>query len=150
MCVCVCVCARARARTRFVTDYSVDLYSCDLNELDSEVLCPYSARPPLFSSFCSLTPMVVAPLLPVRQLTKSRNERLLTTNTNDDSSQSQVSAKWRMVGVLNLPWRPKIDLVGRTRFRYDSSKGNRIVDYFETWETPAAQVLLNLLKPGGN
>ena len=66
-----------------------------------------------------------------------------------DETRSEVNARWRMVGTLALPWRPKIDLVGKTRFRYDGGKGNRIVDYFETWETPAAEVLLNLLKPGG-
>jgi len=79
---------------RFVKEYSVDLYSCELNAANNE-----------------------------------------------------VNARWRMVGILSLPWRPKIDLVGKTRFRYDEMKGNRIIDYFETWETPAAEVLLNLLKP---
>ena len=34
--------------------------------------------------------------------------------------------------------------------RYDGSKGNRIVEYWETWETPAAEVLLNLLKAGAD
>ena len=80
---------------RFVTDYSVILYSCEIDEACTEVV-----------------------------------------------------ARWRMIGTVGFPWRPKIDLIGKTRFKYASDKGNRIVAYLETWETPAAQVLLNLLKPG--
>ena len=65
-----------------------------------------------------------------------------------DEACTEVVARWRMIGTVGFPWRPKIDLIGKTRFKYASDKGNRIVAYLETWETPAAQVLLNLLKPG--
>jgi len=61
----------------------------------------------------------------------------------------QVVARWRMTGELALPWRPVIDLIGSTCFRFDPQKGNRIVEYRESWETPASTVLLGLLKPGG-
>lgn len=37
---------------------------------------------------------------------------------------------------------------GAMRAQYEGGeKGNRIVDYFESWETPAAEVLWNLLRP---
>eukprot|EP00287_Rhodomonas_sp_CCMP768_P009144 CAMPEP_0196726476 /NCGR_PEP_ID=MMETSP1091-20130531/7743_1 /TAXON_ID=302021 /ORGANISM="Rhodomonas sp., Strain CCMP768" /LENGTH=367 /DNA_ID=CAMNT_0042068925 /DNA_START=74 /DNA_END=1179 /DNA_ORIENTATION=- len=65
-----------------------------------------------------------------------------------DEPAGRVTARWRMIGSLALPWSPVIDLQGTTNFRYESGKGNRIVDYFETWETPAGTVLLNLFKPG--
>ena len=43
---------------------------------------------------------------------------------------------------------PDILLSPCNNFRqYEGEKGNRIVDYFESWETPAAEVLWNLLKP---
>lgn len=64
-------------------------------------------------------------------------------------SPSQVQARWRMVGQLGgLPWRPLVDLEGTTRFRFDPARGNRIVEYRETWQSPAGEVLLRLLQPG--
>ena len=36
----------------------------------------------------------------------------------DEDSDDVVVAKWRMVGNLQLPWRPKIDIQGETRFQF--------------------------------
>jgi hypothetical protein len=59
-----------------------------------------------------------------------------------------VVASWRMSGGLRLPWRPRIELRGRTRYTYDPMRKGRIVRYDESWESSAAEQLLALFKPG--
>ena len=83
-----------------------------------------------------------------------------------------VQTRWNMVGELSaLPWKPKIDVIGRTKFWYrqsavldddtttntepatgstaDSVKGYRVFFYDEEWEIPAARALLQLITPAG-
>jgi hypothetical protein len=83
-----------------------------------------------------------------------------------------VQTRWNMVGELSaLPWKPKIDVIGRTKFWYrqsavsdedttttmepttanaaNSSKGYRVFFYDEEWEIPAAKALLQLITPAG-
>ena len=55
--------------------------------------------------------------------------------------------EWRMSGDVKLPWRPRIELTGRTKFSLAPGKGGRIVDYYEQWNLPATEVLLQLLRP---
>jgi hypothetical protein len=81
-------------------------------------------------------------------------DRLLTETAVDllsctlDEADGCVVAEWRMTGSFNLPWRPKLDIQGRTQFTFDAVEGNRVVRYDETWNMTAAQALLQLLKPG--
>ena len=76
-----------------------------------------------------------------------RRVELKTIDLNRD--RKQVVATWRMVGDLALPWRPRIDLDGRTAFSYDAEAPNsgRIVRYRETWEIAPAIALLQILQP---
>ncbi|CAM9275707.1 unnamed protein product [Chrysoparadoxa australica] len=67
-----------------------------------------------------------------------------------DTNQSCVRTRWRMYGKLLLPWKPVINVIGRTRFTYDASRGNRVVDYDEEWEMPATEALLQIVRPGGD
>jgi hypothetical protein len=85
-----------------------------------------------------------------------------------------VQTRWNMVGELSaLPWKPKIDVIGRTKFWYkqsaildddttmdtntepatastaDSGKGYRVFFYDEEWEIPAAKALFQLITPAG-
>ena len=66
-----------------------------------------------------------------------------------DESERVVSATWRMKGDIALPWRPRIDLNGRTRFVYepDAPAMGRITEYIETWEIEAGDALMQLLRP---
>lgn len=43
---------------------------------------------------------------------------------------------------------PTIDVVGRTTFSYDPSRGNRIFSYDEVWEIEAAEALMQIFRPG--
>ncbi|KAG5178938.1 hypothetical protein JKP88DRAFT_77805 [Tribonema minus] len=71
---------------------------------------------------------------------------LLSCELNE--KEKCVRARWRMWGYIKLPWQPAVDVIGRTRFTYDPAEGNRVVDYFETWELPAGEALMQLVTPG--
>lgn len=62
---------------------------------------------------------------------------------------SCVVARWRMVGDLAVPWRPRLDLGGETRFTYDPSRSGQIVRYDEKWEISASDALWQLVTPAG-
>jgi len=66
-----------------------------------------------------------------------------------DEDTCEVCAKWRMFGTLRLPWRPRLDLTGRTNFKYASQRGGRVINYREQWDISAADALLQLVRPGG-
>jgi len=80
---------------------------------------------------------------------------LLDIRLNEE--ESFVETRWNMVGSLNrLPWRPKVDVIGRTKFWYEK----RVLDddevarvqvnfYDEKWEIPAGLALLQLITPAG-
>ena len=63
------------------------------------------------------------------------------------SSPPSLQANWRMSGGLRLPWKPRIELLGRTTFRLSASQGGRIVEYFEVWYTEPLQVLSQIFIP---
>ena len=57
-----------------------------------------------------------------------------------------LEAKWRMVGDLDLPWRPRLDLRGTTRYTL-RGEGGRISRYDETWGLSAGDALRQLVAP---
>jgi len=63
-----------------------------------------------------------------------------------DQNMNQITAQWRMSGGINLPWNPRIELTGNTVLSYDPDKNGRIVDYYESWDLPAATALFQLLQ----
>jgi len=73
---------------------------------------------------------------------------LLRIDLND--SENYVQTRWKMVGNLSrLPWKPNIDVIGRTKFWYrDVDNGVRVYFYDEEWEIPAFRALLQLVTPG--
>lgn len=59
-----------------------------------------------------------------------------------------------MVGNLTgLPWKPRIDVIGRTKFWFrqaeNETDGYQVFFYDECWELPAAKALLQLITPAG-
>ena len=65
-----------------------------------------------------------------------------------DKKEGCVQTRWNMVGNLErLPWKPRIDVIGRTRFWYkkDAQREFRVVFYDEEWEIPATNALLQLI-----
>ena len=60
-----------------------------------------------------------------------------------------------MLGKLDrLFWRPKIDVIGRTKFWYKEIEGEgektyQVYFYDEMWEIPAGLALLQLITPAG-
>lgn len=68
-----------------------------------------------------------------------------------DEEEGYVQSRWNMVGELEtLPWKPRIDVIGRTKFWYSNAEeGVRVYFYDECWELPAGRALLQLVTPGG-
>ena len=67
---------------------------------------------------------------------------------NLDKDDQYVEAQWRMSGTFVFPWKPALDIQGRTRFSFDEAAGNRVVRYDEAWNVSAAEALMQLLRPG--
>jgi len=85
------------------------------------------------------------------------------------ADEGYVQSRWNMVGTLRaLPWKPKIDVVGRTKFWYRPCTDNgesgtddsvsdddsdapcyKVYRYDEEWEIPAYRALLQLVTPAG-
>ena len=80
------------------------------------------------------------------------SDKLVVLYSSQLSPESnRISAKWRMSGGVNLPWRPRIELTGETQFTYDgeTQSSGLIKDYYEQWDISAADALLQLLSPAG-
>lgn len=96
---------------------------------------------------------------------------LLDIQLNEE--KGYIESRWNMVGQFSvIPWKPRIDVIGRTKFWYRDVKvgcsttktyGNRIGSsteevspsalrvyfYDEQWEMPAFRALLQLITPAG-
>ena len=67
-----------------------------------------------------------------------------------DAENASVYAEWRMCGKLKLPWKPVIDVRGKTRYTLGTTDraGGRIVRYDEEWRISATEALMQLITPG--
>jgi hypothetical protein len=66
------------------------------------------------------------------------------------SDEKKIRAAWRMTGNLRVPWRPRIDLKGRTTFTFKDYGGRRgclITAYQEEWEVSAGEAVGQLARP---
>lgn len=76
---------------------------------------------------------------------------LLDISLNEDLGY--VETRWNMVGDLYaLPWKPAIDVIGRTKFWYrqsENEEGYQVYFYDEAWELEATRALLQLVTPKG-
>ena len=76
----------------------------------------------------------------------ARSVELKSLRLVDDGAA--VEAEWRMLGDLALPWRPRLDLDGRTRYTL-GGEGGRISSYDEAWALTPSEALWMLVKPFG-
>ena len=80
----------------------------------------------------------------------SRSE-LLNIALNEEGGY--IETRWNMVGELNrLFWRPKIDVIGKTKFWYKEvgeESAVQVYFYDEMWEIPAGRALLQLVTKAG-
>lgn len=84
----------------------------------------------------------------VDKLATGTKSELLEISVNDE----YVESRWNMVGDLTgLFWKPRIDVIGRTKFWYKIHEdgGVRVYFYDESWEIPAGEALLQLITPAG-
>jgi Uncharacterized conserved protein (DUF2358) len=95
----------------------------------------------------------------------------LGNNDDDPSSTPYIETRWNMVGDLpQLPWRPRIDVIGNTKFWFHHHQKNdttttttttteqqqqqyqsscQVYLYDEQWEIPPWRALLQLLTKAG-
>ena len=65
---------------------------------------------------------------------------------NDDSKNPVIVARWRLQGVLHLPWHPKLPTwTGRTTYHFDDQ--GLIYHHDEEWDISVAQAFLETLWP---
>ena len=94
---------------------------------------------------------VVNYLLGDDQEEKNSQSILLDISLNEE--EKYVETRWNMLGKLDrLIWRPKIDVIGRTKFWYKEiiegeEKTYQVYFYDEMWEIPAGLALLQLVTP---
>ena len=74
----------------------------------------------------------------------NRRVELYSLRLTDDGEA--IEASWRMLGDLALPWKPRLDLKGRTRYTL-GGQGGRIRAYDEAWAITPSEALLQLVKP---
>jgi Uncharacterized conserved protein (DUF2358) len=104
-----------------------------------------------------------------RFVTNGRSELLSIRlcNNDDPSSIPFVETRWNMVGELpQLPWQPRIDVIGNTKFWFhhenhhqndttttttttEQHQSCQVYFYDEQWEIPPWQALLQLLTKAG-
>lgn len=74
----------------------------------------------------------------------------------DQTNPEFIETRWNMVGSLSgLPWKPKIDVIGKTKFWFreqqadseEDEKSLQVYFYDERWEMPAGKALLQLITP---
>lgn len=88
------------------------------------------------------------------------NKRVYTNDNSGPSSklldiilndkEGYVETRWNMFGELDaLPWKPVIDVIGRTKFWYNQTEECcRVFFYDEKWEIEAGAALKQIITPG--
>lgn len=72
-----------------------------------------------------------------------------------NAEEQYVQTRWNMIGDLSsLPWKPGIDVIGKTKFwyrKYEGPKGSMYKVYFydEEWELKTWKALLQLITRKG-
>ena len=112
----------------------------------------FTGRDKFVSNVSNLRPIVDALIEPGGCASK-----LLDISLNEE--EGYVQSRWNMVGDLTgLPWKPRIDVIGRTKFWYDKEQGDasnggvegvKVSFYDEEWELPAWKALLQLVTKAG-
>jgi len=88
----------------------------------------------------------IASLKPLIERFVGANAVVLYSLVLSDTKDS-IKASWRMIGALNLPWAPRIDIEGETVYTLSSESGGRIISYSESWKCPPAEALLQIVLP---
>lgn len=128
----------------------VDLGCFDQDCTFTDPTLSFQGRDKFVSNVQNLQPIVDGLIEPGGCRSDLLDINLVSFDSNDGSDQ-YVESRWNMVGELNrLPWRPKIDVIGRTKFWFrKTTDGLRVYFYDECWEIPAGKALLQLITPAG-
>lgn len=61
-------------------------------------------------------------------------------------AQNQLETKWRVSGIVQLPWKPLLAAAGGTTHVFSQETG-RVEKHIEMWDVEPGRVLKRLLKP---
>ena len=97
----------------------------------------------------------VGNLVPVVKflLGKKQYSRSELLEISSNMKEGYIETRWNMIGELDaLPWRPKVDVIGRTKFWYQTNQQGekekvQVYFYDEKWEIPAGLALLQFITP---
>ncbi|CAK9026089.1 unnamed protein product [Durusdinium trenchii] len=115
-------------------DIDLELYDEDCSFTDPTI--SFQGLSKFQSNMRSLAPIVDT-------LVPKEKRRCILRDIKLDNGE--VFAKWRMVGDIQLPWSPRIDIGGQTR--YSPGTDGRIQTYFEQWDIDAGEALAQLVQP---
>lgn len=124
---------------------AIDIASFEKDCRFTDPTLSFVGRDQFVSNVQNLKPIVDALIEPGG----CRSELLEISINKDDK---YIQSRWNMVGELSrLPWKPKVDVIGRTKFWYRpvENGGFRVYFYDECWELPAGRALLQLITPAG-
>lgn len=116
-------------------DIDLELYDEDCTFTDPTI--SFQGLSKFQSNMRSLNPIVDALVQKERRRCVLQDIKLEETG--------EVIAKWRMVGDVQLPWSPRIDIGGRTK--YTPGSDGRIQSYSEQWDIDAGEALAQLIQP---
>ena len=92
----------------------------------------------------NLDPWIERFVPPSQRSVELKSLRLL--EEEEGGGEPVIEAEWRMLGDLALPWKPRLDLDGRTRYTLGGA-GGRISSYDEAWAISPAAALAMLVTP---
>ena len=116
-------------------DIDLELYDEDCTFTDPTI--SFKGLSKFLSNMRSLNPIVDA-------LVQKERRRCILQDIKLEET-GEVIAKWRMVGDVQLPWSPRIDIGGRTK--YTPGSDGRIQSYSEQWDIDAGEALAQLIQP---
>jgi len=127
--------------------------------VDNEYLWSGNISPEIYDEGCSFTDPTLsfnglstfeknlANLKPwIERFVPAENRRVELRSIAIKDGGTAVEAEWRMVGNIELPWRPRLDLEGRTRYVL-AGDGGRISSYDEAWAITPSAALRQLITP---
>ena len=95
-------------------------------------------------------------LLSISLGSSSPTSKASDAGADADDDGFYVETRWNMVGSLTASpwffWKPKIDVIGRTKFWFRPSNDNggyKVYFYDESWEIAAWKALLQIVTPAG-
>lgn len=107
-----------------------------------------------------LTPFLIDPSIQLKSIGKNTKKNIEievegpvgveeedSFDDNNNNTNVELLASWRLMTGLKLPWRPYIDIEGTTRYVLNEER-NAICQHIEAWNITGLEALLIVFTPG--